>query len=58
MLRSIVYLKLAITSLVSKSKLIQNRKARDRLSAAEVLNERVLSNWRRACPIQAELAKT
>lgn len=40
MLRHIVGIEIAITSLVGKSKLSQNREARDRLAAAEVLGER------------------
>ena len=40
MLRNIVGIQVAITSLVGKSKLSQNREARDRLHAAEVLGER------------------
>ena len=40
MLRNIVGLEIAITSLVGKSKLSQNKEARDRLGAADVLDER------------------
>ena len=40
MLRNIVGIAVTITSLVGKSKLSQNREARDRLQAAEVLGER------------------
>ncbi len=40
MLRNIVGVEVTITSLVGKSKLSQNREARDRLGAAEVLGER------------------
>jgi transcriptional regulator len=40
MLRNIVGIEVAITSLVGKSKLSQNREVRDRLNAAEVLGER------------------
>lgn len=40
MLRNIVGIEVTITSLVGKSKLSQNREARDRLGAAEVLGER------------------
>jgi transcriptional regulator len=40
MLRNIVGIEVGITSLVGKSKLSQNREARDRLGAAEVLGER------------------
>jgi transcriptional regulator len=40
MLRSIVGIEVPIKSLVGKSKLSQNREARDRLGAAEVLRER------------------
>jgi transcriptional regulator len=40
MLRNIVGIEVAVTSLVGKSKLSQNREARDRLNAAEVLGER------------------
>lgn len=40
MLRNIVGIEVAVTSLVGKSKLSQNREARDQLSAAEVLGER------------------
>jgi transcriptional regulator len=40
MLRSIVGIEVTLTSLVGKSKLSQNREARDRLHAAEVLGER------------------
>ena len=40
MLRNIVGIEVTVTSLVGKSKLSQNREARDRLNAAEVLSER------------------
>jgi len=40
MLRNIVGIEVTLTSLVGKSKLSQNREARDRLGAAEVLGER------------------
>ena len=40
MLRNIVGIEVTITALVGKSKLSQNREARDRLNAAEVLGER------------------
>lgn len=40
MLRNIVGIQVALTSLVGKSKLSQNKEARDRLGAAEVLGER------------------
>ena len=40
MLRNIVGLEIAITSLVGKAKLSQNREARDRVSAADTLNAR------------------
>jgi len=40
MLRNIVGIEVALTSLVGKSKLSQNREVRDRLNAAEVLGER------------------
>jgi transcriptional regulator len=40
MLRNIVGIEVAVTSLVGKSKLSQNREVRDRLNAAEVLGER------------------
>lgn len=40
MLRNIVGIEVSLTSLVGKSKLSQNREARDRLNAAEVLGER------------------
>jgi transcriptional regulator len=40
MLRNIVGIEVTITSLVGKSKLSQNREARDRLNAAEVAGER------------------
>jgi transcriptional regulator len=40
MLRNIVGIEVNLTSLVGKSKLSQNREARDRLNAAEVLGER------------------
>lgn len=40
MLRQIVGLEIAVTSLVGKSKLSQNREARDRLAAADMLAER------------------
>ena len=40
MLRNIVGIEVTLTSLVGKSKLSQNREARDRLQAAEVLGER------------------
>jgi transcriptional regulator len=40
MLRNIVGFEVSITSLVGKSKLSQNREARDRLHAAEVLSKR------------------
>jgi len=40
MLRHIVGIEIAITSLTGKSKLSQNREARDRLAAAQVLGER------------------
>lgn len=40
MLRNIVGIEVTLTSLVGKSKLSQNREARDRLNAAEVLGER------------------
>jgi transcriptional regulator len=40
MLRNIVGIEVAITSLVGKSKLSQNREVRDRLNAAEALGER------------------
>ncbi len=40
MLRNIVGIEVTVTSLVGKSKLSQNREARDRLHAAEVLTER------------------
>jgi transcriptional regulator len=40
LLRSIVGIEVAITSLVGKSKLSQNKEARDRLGAADALAER------------------
>ena len=40
MLRNIVGIEVTLTSLVGKSKLSQNREARDRLNAAAVLDER------------------
>ena len=40
MLRNIVGIEVSLTSLVGKSKLSQNKEARDRLGAAEVLGER------------------
>ena len=40
MLRNIVGIEVALTSLMGKSKLSQNREVRDRLNAAEVLGER------------------
>ena len=40
MLRNIVGIRVAVTALVGKSKLSQNREPRDRLHAAEVLGER------------------
>jgi transcriptional regulator len=40
MLRNIVGIEVAIASIVGKSKLSQNREARDRLNAADVLGER------------------
>jgi transcriptional regulator len=40
MLRNIVGIEIAITSLVGKGKLSQNREMRDRLSAADTLDER------------------
>jgi transcriptional regulator len=40
MIRNIVGIEIAITSLVGKSKLSQNKEARDRLSAADVLDLR------------------
>lgn len=40
MLRNIVAIEVTIMSLVGKSKLSQNRDARDRLNAAEVLGAR------------------
>lgn len=40
LVRNIVGIEIAITSLVGKSKLSQNREARDRLSAADTLNAR------------------
>jgi len=40
MLRNIVGIEIAITSLVGKSKLSQNKEERDRLGAAQVLGER------------------
>ena len=40
MVRSIVGIEIAVTSLVGKSKLSQNKEARDRLNAAEILKSR------------------
>jgi transcriptional regulator len=40
MLRNIVGIEVAVTSLLGKSKLSQNREPRDRLNAAEVLGKR------------------
>jgi transcriptional regulator len=40
MLRQIVGIEIAVTSLVGKSKLSQNKDARDRLAAADTLGER------------------
>jgi transcriptional regulator len=40
MLRNIVGIEIAITALVAKVKLSQNREARDRLGAADTLDER------------------
>jgi transcriptional regulator len=40
MLRSIVGIEIALTSLVGKVKLSQNKESRDRLSAAEALDAR------------------
>jgi len=42
LVRNIVGIEIAITSLVGKAKLSQNREARDRLSAADTLNARGL----------------